>query len=110
MSRLLRKNEDVLKFLRKAKPCYRKAVLSSADKNLVLCICECAHNTLLGKVPLSKSQKLQLSKHKKTLRCLVKPRESFVKKKKILVQKGGAFLPFLLAPIISGILSAIVSK
>ena len=80
MSRLLRSNEEVLRFLHKAKPSYRKAVLNSADYNLVRCICECVHNTLLGKVSLSKSQKQQLAKHKKSLRCLVKPRESFIKK------------------------------
>lgn len=110
MSRTLHNNAPLLKFLHKTKPQYRKAVLACADKELIHCICECAHNTLLGKVPLSKTQKAKLGKYKKTLRQLVKRRISRGEKKKLLVQKGGAFLPLLLAPIISGVLGGLLNK
>jgi hypothetical protein len=110
MSRSLQNNADTLKFLCKTKHQYRKALLKSADKDLVHCICECAHNTLLGKVPLTKTQKSKLSKHKSTLRKLAKRGTSLTKRKKVIFQKGGAFLPLLLAPVISGVLSSLFNK
>jgi hypothetical protein len=110
MSRSLQNNADTLKFLCKTKHQYRKALLKSADKDLVHCICECAHNTLLGKVPLTKTQKSKLSKHKSTLRKLAKRGASLAKRKKVIFQKGGAFLPLLLAPVISGVLSSLFNK
>jgi hypothetical protein len=95
MSRSLQNNADTLKFLCKTRHLYRKALLKSADKDLVHCICECAHNTLLGKVPPTKTQKSKLSKHKSTLRKLAKRGTSLATRKKVMFQKGGAFLPLL---------------
>jgi hypothetical protein len=111
MSRSLQNNADTLKFLCKTKHQYRKALLKSADKDIqVHCICECAHNTLLGKVPLTKTQKSKLSKHKSTLRKLAKRGTSLATRKKVIFQKDGAFLPLLLTPVISGVLSSLFNK
>ena len=110
MSRSVRNSSDVIKFLCKTKPHYRKALLKSADKDLIHSICECVYNILIGKVPLAKSQKVNISKHKTTLRRLLKPGVSFRSRKKLIIQKGGGFLPLLLTPIISGVLSSLFNK
>lgn len=107
MSRSVINCAEVLKFLQKAKPHYRKAVLQKADKELVICICECVYNILKGKVPLTNTQKQNICKHKRLLRRLVKRGEPFTEKRKIIYQKGGSFLPMLLAPIISGVLGSL---
>ena len=77
----------------------RRWLQSNANKDFILCICECAQNLLRGKVPLNKRQKKQLIRRKKTLRELVKRKVSLTRKKKI-IQRGG-FLGALLGPIVS---------
>lgn len=112
MSDRLTNNANVLKFIYRTKPYYRKAILQSADKELVHCICECVHNTLQGKIKLKPIEKNKLTKYKNTLRKLIKrgPGETFKKKKQIIIQKGGAFLPLILGPLISGVLGALFTK
>lgn len=100
-------NKNILKVLVNAKPALRKAILNVADKNLVHSICEICDNTLLGNIPLSGVQKSQIQKHKKVLRNLATRRQSWKKKKEILVQRGGAFLPILLS-ILSSVLPAVL--
>lgn len=94
MSRSVINCAEVLKFLQKAKPHYRLAVLKQADKELVECICECTYNILKGKVPLTSTQKEHISKHKRLLRRLVTRSEPFTVKRKIICQKGGAFFTY----------------
>lgn len=106
MSRRVLNNAEILKFLHKAKPQYRRAILKQADKALIHCICECTHNTLRGKLPLTNQQKSKLGRHKKLLRRIVKRGEPLSVKKKIIVQKGGALLPLLLAPLITGVIGS----
>lgn len=96
----LKRNLQLLKFLKKAKKQKRSAFLKTAPNDLIVCICDCANNILRGSVHLKSKDKKALQRHKKALRALVKRREGVGKKRKFLIQKGG-FLPFLLSPIIS---------
>lgn len=104
---LNKNNVELLRALSNLGDKERIALLECLDDKQVHCICECIYNTLQGNVPLSKYQKRQLSYHKTVLRNLVEPDEPIKKKKRILVQNGGAFLPFLLAPLLSGVLGSI---
>lgn len=82
----------------------RVALLRLADQKLIKYICECALNVLKGVVSLKTCEKKKLKKYKKVLRKLVAKsgrKNSWKSKKRILVQKGGGFLPFLLQPILS---------
>lgn len=106
----------------------RKALLRAADKPLVKCICECVVNTLHGSVCLSNGTKNRLKKYKNVLRriaasCVKKQngctgvrsgargkQRGFnwkVKKRLIMQRGGGVFLPLLLAPIISTLVSSL---
>lgn len=107
MSQTVVRNASTLKFLASAKPQLRKAILKSADKELIQCICECIYNTIQGKVPLTINQKKKLCHHKKDLRIIAQRGGSLQKKKKLLLQKGGALLPLILMPLISGILGSL---
>jgi len=53
-----------LHVLRDAKPKARRALLASADDNLIKAIVECAINTLNGNHKLTKEDKGKLSKYK----------------------------------------------
>lgn len=106
MTRAVIKHNHLLKSLCNLKPKQRLALLKTLDTSTVQCICECIYNVLNGVVPLSTIQKKGLEKHKTTLRSLIK-KYPVQKKKKILVQKGNAFLPLILAPLLSGVFSSL---
>lgn len=96
----LRRNLEHLRHLKNAKKQKRASLLKSAQKDLILCICDCANNILRGNVQLRSKDKKALKRHKRALRALAERRKGIETKRKLLVQKGG-FLPFLLAPILS---------
>ena len=95
--------------LKDAKPQARRALLSSANDELIKAIVECAINTLNGNHKLSKEDKGKLSKYKNRLRALVKPKIGFKNKRKLLIQRGGFIVP-LLTCIFSGLIEAIINN
>ena len=93
----------------------RAALIRTADKNLIKCICECVLNVLHGVVELKKSEKDRLKKHKKVLRKLVGNKTTLSdgawrSRKRTLVQSGGSFLPFLLIPLLGALFSKIIGS
>jgi len=97
-----------LRTLCAASPSVRKAILESADLGLTHCLCECALNVLKGNVELHPIQKRKLSRHKKTLRGLIKPGISWKRRRNKLIQGGGAFIPLLLGPILASLVTSLV--
>lgn len=108
MVRQVLNNADLLKALVKLKPKQRVAFLKTADKDLVQCLCGCALNVLKGQVPVNTSQRKKLSPYKRLLRRLVLKKGGWKSKKKVLIQKGGNFIPLLLGPVISAVLSSVL--
>lgn len=93
----------------------RKALLRTADKPLVKCICESILNIISGTIEVNDTVKNRLKKHKKVLRKLASGKKTkksnWQKKKKIILQHGGgAFLPLVLAPLVNVIASKIFSS
>ncbi len=78
----------------------RKTLLGKLNKNCIKAICECCINTLNGNIPLTTRQKKTLSKHKKTLRHLSNRKVPLVKKRQVILQKGG-FLNVLIPAALS---------
>ncbi len=99
MSKRLKKNIELLKILKKAKPKQRKLLLKAAENDLIYCLCECIDNVLRGNVKLTAAKKKELAKHATVLRNIVDRRTKLHKKRALLVQKGG-FLPALLTPVL----------
>lgn len=100
------KHIGILRSLCLLLPAERRILLRHIDLKLTRCICECAYNVLHGTVKLSPEQKAQLAKHASLLRQLVKRGEKIENKRKIVQQRGGgAFLPSLLTPILSMLLT-----
>nr|CAD7393900.1 unnamed protein product [Timema cristinae] len=104
------KQAPLLRVMHRMNPQQRVALIKTADKKLIDSICDCAYITLKGRVPLKNMQKIKLSAHKHVLRKLVKRGESWKKKRRLLVLKDGAFLPLLLAPLISSVLGSLFNK
>jgi len=97
-----------LQVLKDAKPQARRALLTSADYDLIKAIVECTINTLNGNHKLTED-KSKLSKYKNRLRALVKAKISFKSKRKLLIQKGG-FIVLLHTSILSGVIGTIISS
>lgn len=108
MSARVRKHADLLKVLAKASPTTCKAIVKAADKDLVHCLGECAHNVLKGSVPLSRAQKTKLMRYKQDLRAIAKKTTSPKRKQQVL-QKGG-FLPALLGPLLAPVITPLATK
>ena len=86
----------------------RTIFLRNADGKLIRCICEiCVVNTLKGNVSLERSEKNRLTKYKKALRRVIAKRCNWKDKRKLLVQRDG-FLPYIIEPILSILLSLII--
>lgn len=99
----------LLQALRHSNKEQRLALLRAADEKLVKYICECALNVLKGVVSLNVTEKNKLKKYKVILRNLTKVtkrKSSWKSKKRMIVQKGGNFLGFLLPPILDLFLNA----
>ncbi len=102
MSAHVKKHLSSLKLLRRVKPGLRRKLLSTANNELIACICECCHNILKGNIKLSSKQRKLLCRHRNPIRALASRKLSLKKKRQLLVQKGG-FLPAVLGPIIAAI-------
>lgn len=110
MSQCVRKDAALLTALIHATPKERKALLKAFDVSRIRSVCECAYNLLLGNIPLDHKCKNKLKKYKTPLRRLVKRGESWAKKRKYLVQQGGGFfLPLLLSTVLQVILNKAIS-
>lgn len=109
----------------------QRAILRTADEPLIKCIGECALNVLHGVVQLKAGAKNRLKRYKNVLRQLApcrvtiktgqrgggkgraggaaerkRRKYNWRAKKRLMMQKGcGAFLPLLLAPIITSLFS-----
>lgn len=107
MSKSVHTHREYLRALCKLKPYYRNILVKAADADAIKCICECIFNVLKGSVPITEKEKLKLRKHKKVLRELIK-KGDLKKKRKIIIQTGGAFLPIVLGSLLSGVLSSLL--
>ncbi len=108
MSARLKRNAKWLHAMHKAKPKLNKALIQAAEKDLILCLCECAYNLIKNKDKLSEGHLKKLRAHGKDIEQIVAKKVSIPKKKKIL-QKGG-LLTALLAPIVLDVLGNVLLK
>jgi len=84
------------RFLKDAERKARRALLPSANDELIKAIVECAINTRTEK-KLTIDVKSKLKKYKNRLRALVNPKIRFKSKSKLLVQEGGFKVPLLVS-------------
>lgn len=107
----LQKHYHFLRLLAHSHPAQKRGLLQTANNSQLASICEICLNVLRGNIPIVKSHKLK--KYKTLLRVLAKRNESMQKKKKMLMNQSGGFLPIIAPAIISalgGILGPLISK
>ncbi|KAJ8685901.1 hypothetical protein QAD02_021694 [Eretmocerus hayati] len=101
-----KKRVALLNALRHASSRQRLALLKTADRDLIRCICECVLNVLRGVRTLDNSQAKRLRKYENILRELIrepnaKVASTWTSKNRKIVQSGGAFLPTPLSRVLS---------
>ena len=97
-------SQDLLRVLGHCQPKIRNAIPKSCENDLIHIICDCVYNVVKGNVPgLTQEKVNKLARHETSLIKLTK-KVPIKEKRKILVQKGGRFLPFLLPPYCSRIM------
>nr|CAD7415728.1 unnamed protein product [Timema poppensis] len=94
MSPKVLKQASLQRAMYRMDPPQRVTLLKTAENKLIDSVCECAYNTL----------------NRRVLCKMVKRGECWKKKRRLLFQKGGALFPFLLAPLISGVLGSLFNK
>ena len=85
----------------------RASFLRNADDKFIGCIRECIFNALKGNVQLGHGIKNRLVKYKTKLRRIAAKHGNWKTKRKLITQSGG-FLPYIIAPILSALLSQII--
>ena len=99
-------SQDLLRVLGHCQPKIRNAILKNCENDL---ICDCVYNVVKGNVPgLTQEKVNKLARHKTSLIKLTQ-KIPVKEKRKILVQKGGGFLPLLL-PLVAPVIAEAVSK
>ena len=104
-------SQDLLRVLGHCQPKIRNAhaILKNCENHLIHIICDCVYNVVKGNVPgLTQEKVNKLARHKSSLIKLTK-KLPIKEKRKILVQKGSGFLPFLL-PLVAPLIAEAVSK
>lgn len=109
MSSLVIKQLPLLELLTKVNAKSRKKILKHCDSELTEAIVECVFNVLRKNIELEKTHITKLRRHKSTLRQIGNPYQNLNKKRNLMVQSGGSFLPILLTPIVSYLFDKIIS-
>jgi len=100
MSVLLKDNIHLLHVLKSGNPAIRNFMLKNSSNSFTKCLCEICLNILKGSIPLSAVQKKHLKRYRSTLHLLANKKQSLLRKKREIIQKGG-ILPLILTPILS---------
>lgn len=108
--RNLKKHYHFLQILARSHPSQKKALLRTANNVQIKSICEICLNVLSGNINVNRKK---LKKYKNVLRTLAKKTTSIQRKKKMLINQSGGFLPVIAPAIISalgGILGRVIGK
>ena len=103
-------SQDLLRVLSHCQPKIRNAILKNCENDLIYIICDCVYNVVKRNVPgLTQEKVNKLAHHKTSLIIKLTQKLPIKEKRKVLVQKGGGFLPFLL-PLVAPLIAKAVSK
>ena len=102
-------SQDLLRVLGHCQPKIRNTILKNSENGLIHIICDCVYNMVKGNVPGFNQEKVNKLAHHKTNLIKLTKKVPIKEKRKILIHKGGGFLPFLL-PLVAPLIAKAVSK
>ena len=102
-------SQDLLRVLSHCQPKIRNAILKNCENDLIHITFDCLYNMVKGNVPdLTQEKVNKLACHKTSLIKLTK-KAPIKEKRKIIIQKSGGFLSFLLS-LVAPLIAKAVSK
>jgi hypothetical protein len=101
------RDKALLLALTKCKKNQCKRILSQLENSNTKLICDICSNVVRGNVSVPEDTLKKLKKHKQTLLKLSNRKIGLPIKRKLINQRGGAFLPLLL-PLISGLVGSLI--
>ncbi|GIY21850.1 uncharacterized protein CDAR_494711 [Caerostris darwini] len=96
---LIKRHVHLLHVLSTASPQQINEILKSATNEQIKTLCEICQNVLAGNVP--KANVKRLCRYKRTIRQLANRNISIARKRKLLVNQTGGFLPLVLPAVLS---------
>ena len=102
-------SQELLRVLSHCKPKIRNAILKNCENNLIYIICDCVYNVVKGNVPGLTQEKVNKPARHTTSLVKLTDKVHIKEKRKILVQRGGVFLSFLL-PLVAPFIAKAVAK
>ena len=96
----MKRNSALLTVLAKSKPKLRKAILNAAEDDFIEALRQCLLNVWFETVKLKPKTSKKITPHSKDIKFAADKRNSVIKRRKRLVQKGEGFLPFLLQSVL----------
>lgn len=105
----LKKYRHLLQVLIDSTPKLKRSILSHCEGEFIKVLLEIILNTLDVNVEIKKPCKEKLRKHKQTLRNLIASKR-VPGKRKILKQKGGAFLPLIISAVLSSAIGKLINS
>ena len=105
MSRRVKRNCDILKVLANCKPPMRRAIIKAADKDLLEAITECLLNICKNTIKISPNTYKKLAQYSRHIEVVADKSKPLTQRRRVILQKGDGFLPFLLAPVLEQLAS-----
>lgn len=106
MSRCIRQHTDFLKYISKCGHKQRLQCIKHASPQEIKAILEIVLNTAKGNVPIDKNKIRKLQPFKQTFHKIASRKlKRLSSQKKIILQRGGAIVPALLATVLPYIVS-----
>lgn len=100
MSKNIKPVRFLLETILKGEPALKGFILKRANSRLVKALTECVYNVLYNRgLKFTDKEKNRLAKYRKILRKVGDKKTSLRRRKQILVQKGGGFLPLILPAV-----------
>ena len=109
MSRRIKDHIHHLEVLSRGKPKMQRALIQAADREFMLCLCECVDNVIKGNVPMTSAQIDKLKSKRHLLRKLCNRRISLKKKKAALLQRGNG-LSLLTGLLVKPLIGLMIKK
>ena len=81
----------------------RKDLIRKAKSEQIRCLCELILNVLNANVPTDTSTLEKLKKHKSSIKKVVFAKGPLKTRQKILVQRGGSFLPLIISTVLGAL-------
>lgn len=97
----LANSKHILYTLLKAKPKFRKIILTHAPDEVIKSMRDICYNVLYANHEICPKKLRQLRKYKTAMRKISRPHQKTLSTRRMLIQQGGSIIPILIGTVLS---------